>query len=73
MLPKISERKHLDNMMYVRQLIKYEINEWVEDRKEGMLPDRDNLIELLEDLNLVEECIGGLHKNIKQCETGASR
>ena len=61
----VPEKKNLNNLLYIRELIKLDINDWVEDSKNGMIKRREDVIGLVEELSLVEETISGLYS---KCE-----
>lgn len=64
----ISERKHLDNLYYIRELIKLDIDNWVEENSEGQLKDSDDVIDMVLNLSTVEECMCSLYTKLKYCD-----
>lgn len=61
----IPEKKHLENLLYIRDLLKIDIDTWTEENKNGNLPLFPDLMDLITDLSIVEECIAGLYS---KCE-----
>lgn len=58
----VSERRHFDNLFYVRELFKLQLDDWVQERKNGKrLDDAEDVIDIIENLNIVDNSIGGLH------------
>lgn len=64
----VSEKKHLNNLFYLRELTKLRIDNWVEDNMNGSLMDEDYVIERLEDLDLIDSCISNLYSKIRFLE-----
>ncbi len=64
----VSENKHLDNLCYLRELYKLNIDNWVESKQDGTLVDDEYVIEQLEILTLIEDGISGLHSKIQLIE-----
>ena len=65
----VSEARHFDNLFYVRELLKLELDDWVATRRDGYcLDDAEGVIDIIENLNIVETSIGGLHAKMTALE-----
>lgn len=61
----VTEIKNLKNLHYVRELAKYDLDQWVEDKKDGQLKDRKEAMEIIEDIAFINDAISGLYSIIK--------
>lgn len=60
----VSEKRHFNNLYYLRELIKLKIDDWVEVNKEGGAPDFEIAISYLEELDLVDRGISNLYSKV---------
>ena len=65
----VSEGRHVDNLLYVRELLKLDLDNWVQTRKSGKnLKDIESVMEIIDCLEVVENCLGGIHAQIAALE-----
>lgn len=65
----VPETKHIDNLCYLRELKKLDIDNWVEDAKNGLNPSQDRVDELILDLSTIEECMSDFYSKLKSAGT----
>lgn len=63
----VPETRHIENLCYLRELKKLEIDNWVEDCKNGLAPNQDEVDELILDLSTIEECMSDFYSKLKEC------
>lgn len=65
----VSETRHLDNLLYVRELLKLDLDNWVSTRKDGRnLDDVEAAMDTIDCIKVIEECAGGLHARMAALE-----
>ena len=65
----VSEGRHFDNLFYVRELLKLDLDDWVQKRRNGhCLDDADDAMDIIENISIVENCIGGIHAQMAALE-----
>ena len=60
----VSEKRHFNNLYYLRELIKLKIDDWVEVNKEGGDPDFEIAMSYLEELDLVDRGLSNLYSKV---------
>lgn len=61
----VSEERHYNNLLYLRELIKIRIDDFVESKKEGDLVNEDAVIEDLENLEIIDNCLTKVYSTVK--------
>lgn len=60
---KVSEQTHIKNLLFIREIFKNDIDDWVQEAKGKKTVYDEEVVESLEDLSLVEECLIRAYSN----------
>ena len=64
----VSEAKHIDNLCYFRELYKLDLDDRREMSENGELIDRDEVMDIIENISVIDRAIGYLHSKVKDYE-----
>ncbi len=66
----IDERTHINDLVYVRDLLKVDLHEWVEDKKNGKLKNTDKAMDIITNISIINDAAGSLNSQLKMAEDG---
>lgn len=72
----VSELKHINNLFYMRRVLKEKLDNWITFAKTLDDPTKADLTEVMEiihDLNAVEKCCTELYKETAKAESSKRR
>lgn len=64
----VSEAKHVDNLCYFRELFKLDLDDYRERSENGELINRDEVVDVIEDITVIDRAIGYLPSKVKEYE-----
>ena len=69
----VSEKKHVSNLFYWRDLLKLELDDLTEKKKNGELVSNDDPMELIMNISIIDDCIATLPSKVKELEENEIR
>lgn len=65
----VSEKRHVENLFYVRELLKFELDEWVLEREAGHIGDSaEGAMNIITDLTVVDQALTSIYTDLKELE-----
>lgn len=61
----VPENKHVENLCYLRELVKLKIDNFVENKADGALVDDDVVLDYLDELEVIDNCLTNVYSKVK--------
>lgn len=61
----VPEEKHIDNLCYLRELVKVQIDNYVENKWNGELVNDEVVLDYLEQLEMIDNCLTNVYSKMK--------
>lgn len=65
----VSEKRHIENLFYVRELLKYDLDEWVLERKSGHITyGPEDAMDIINNISIVDDALTAIYTELKELE-----
>lgn len=62
----VSERRHVENLFYVRELLKFDLDEWVLERQAGNIVEgAEGIMDVIKNISILDEALTNVYAKMK--------